>query len=112
MITFFSNQQTQLYTDYLTPCLIWRNKVAASNKTMTTSKDTITPQPRTTPMLVDEGLWSVTLILDRIKALVSLFTTFNSFVISSIFSISSSVELNWYAIAALGQAQAEINVIV
>lgn len=63
-------------------------------------------------MLVDEGRWSVTLILDRIKALVSLFTTFNSFVISSIFSMSSSVELNWYAIAALGHAQAEINVIV
>lgn len=63
-------------------------------------------------MLVDEGRWSVTLILDRIKALVSFFTTFNSFVISSIFSMSSSVELNWYAIAALGQAQAEINVIV
>lgn len=63
-------------------------------------------------MLVEEGRWSVTLILDRIKALVSLFTTFNSFVISSIFSMSSSVELNWYAIAALGQAQAEINVIV
>lgn len=61
-------------------------------------------------MLVDEGRWSVTLILDRIKALVSFFTTFNSFVISSIFSMSSSVELNWYAIAALGQAQAEINV--
>lgn len=63
-------------------------------------------------MLVDEGRWSVTLILDRRKALVSLFTTFNSFVISSIFSMSSSVELNWYAIAALGQAHAEINVIV
>lgn len=62
-------------------------------------------------MPVDEGRWSVTLILDRIKALVSLFTTFNSFVISSIFSISSSVELNWYSIAALGQAQAVINVI-
>lgn len=61
-------------------------------------------------MLVDEGRWSVTLILDRIKALVSFFTTFNSFVISSIFSMSFSVELNWYAIAALGQAQAGINV--
>lgn len=52
---------------------------------------------------------SFTLILERIKAFVFLLATFNSLVISSSLVMSSSVELNLYFKAALGQRQAVIN---